>query len=87
MFPFILLMVGQFNDSVSSLENTALDGRMDKKITDLKRSGMKYSCPSLNGRTEENYGNFRYNSSLRYYFRLAFHKVDCNYLTETNLRY
>jgi hypothetical protein len=62
MFPFILLMVGQFDDSVRSSENKALDGRMDKKITNWKGSGMKHSCPSLNGGTAENYGNFRYNS-------------------------
>jgi len=42
MFPFILLTVGQFDDSVRSSENTTLDGRMDKKITNWKGSGMKH---------------------------------------------
>ena len=60
-FPFILLMVGQFDDSVRSSENKALDGRMDKKIKNWEGSRMKHSCPSLNGGTEENHGNFRYN--------------------------
>lgn len=52
MFPFILLMVRQFDDYVRRSENTALDGRMDKKITNWKGSGMKHSCPSFNGGTE-----------------------------------
>jgi len=42
MFPLILLMVGQFDDSVRSSENTKLDGRMDKKITNWKGYGMKH---------------------------------------------
>jgi hypothetical protein len=62
MLPFILIMVGQFEDPVRSSENITLDGRMDKKITNWKGSGMKHSHPSLNGGTEEIYGNFRYNS-------------------------
>jgi hypothetical protein len=53
MLPFILIMVGQFDDSVRSSENTTLDGRMDKKIANWKRSGMKHLRPSLNGGTEE----------------------------------
>jgi len=62
MVPFILLMVDQSDDSVRSSENTTLDGRMDKKITNWKGSGMKHSCLSLNGGNEENYGTFRHNS-------------------------
>jgi len=62
MLPFILIMVGQFDDSVNSTENTTLDETMDKKITNWKGSGMKHSRTSLNEGTEENYGNFRYNS-------------------------
>jgi len=68
MFPFILLMVGQLDDSVRSSENETSDRRVYKKITNSKGTGMKHSSPSLNGGTEENYGNIRYNSSLEILF-------------------
>jgi hypothetical protein len=71
MFPFILHMVGQYNDSIRSSENTKLDGSLDKKITNCKGAGMKHSCPSLNKGTEKNYDNFSYNN-----LRLAFHQID-----------
>lgn len=75
MLPFILLMVGQFDDSFRSSENTALDGRVDKKITNWKGSRMKHSCHSLEGLKKTKAISDTI-TVLRYYFRLAFHKVD-----------